>query len=227
MFSEDKSLATIVGTVVLTMAGVLFWLVQGNFGSVLNGDARIAAAIIYGCFTMFGLVLSMALQLFASWLKERKQRRRVATALLAETIPIASLIASALDLTNSNPDYFNRYPGSFVPPPATVFQSLSGQLVLLPPSTVSLIVVLHGVLAGVEISTAAGSIGRDGQLGQLRHQRTRRHAWKHAAEMAVAALGALQKEAGYKGTDLDTLGSLLAELKRGISEAGWPKTEER
>jgi hypothetical protein len=224
LFWEDHGVATLLGLALLAVAGVAGSHWREFLAMLQSGDARIAAAVIYGTFTVFGILLSTTLSLFVSWRKERAERSRVATALMAELYSQSDAVATIASFVNApQRDGKRLFPdelGRLHPPSPTVYKALVERIVLFPPATVSSLVAFYGAVErakeltdwvpprappvslrdGLATSGLAHAFGVMMTAAQMERQIV--SAWRAAAHHAVASAKSLEPYA----RDIDRAG---------------------
>lgn len=230
MILEEYKLATVIGIVVLTVSGAAITILSGPFGSMIGRDSRIFAAFIYGCFTMVGIILSTLLSLLAAWLKERRDRRRLASALMAEVYAFADLAAHAgqaararsLSMQVLTQIELSRYQI----PSTIVYAALAERLMLLPGKEASSIVSFYGAIGRVEkvmnfwnasFTHASIESAQAAQISAREQTNQLADAWTRAAQNGIHAIEALRPfmaEARRSGAakQLDALISRLNEV---------------
>ena len=137
----------IVGTLVLALVGfgTSHWRTLLGFATA---DARITAAIIYGTFTLVGIVLSAGVTVVVAGWKERRERNSIATVLLTEIMAQADMIATLGSYANAESSANRRmYPEELArsrPPEAAIYKALADRIVLLSPEAASAVVTFYG-----------------------------------------------------------------------------------
>lgn len=138
----------------LAIAAILLVASVGPYLLTLGAstDPRILAALIYALATLFGILFTTILSALREFLDGRRQRRRIAAALLAELIIQSGFIVLACRRTN---DYnsMNRIlrdgytRDNFLPaPPPVLLPAVADRLTLFPDAVVTTVVALYGTI---------------------------------------------------------------------------------
>lgn len=187
-----------------------------------DNSALLAGAAI----ALFSVATAGVIAEVRDWWKERKTAHRVASALCAEIVALADVVATCGSLANfaefglKGDDLNTPFLASVQPPEFTAYRSLASQLPLLDIATVSAVVAFYGSVDWARrISTqhSAEKTVPTGHLPILGNQ------WRAAAKCALIAYDRIGKHVPLSNAkDESDLAELVAELGEVVNKK-WPR----
>lgn len=234
---DDNWLAMSIGLFVLALFSTLTYFGFDYVAAWISKDARIAAAIIAGGFTLTGIVISTMLGLFVSWMKDRRERTRLASALMFEVYAQADMVAASGSLANrllrQRGPILRRWMAQVEPPPPVIYPAIADKLVLLPAEATSSIIAFYGAINRARGLTSTlqeelsdfEQIRAESRVQERSENPLARRVsdcWKAASINGVKAIKSLrpyvrEAQSGENGEKLDRLIEELAQI--GLQDA--------
>lgn len=152
--TDRGRLALIVGTIVLALVAIVFPNWRDLLNAINSGDARVLAASIYGAFTLVGILLSTALNSLLGKRNEKKEKARIATALLTEIYLHGTVVERCSNVVESART--REWPlkrselSVLLPPPPVMFPALASKVSVFSQTEISNIILCYGSLERAE-----------------------------------------------------------------------------
>ncbi len=224
----------LVGVLAAIAAGLL-WLATTYDFSNATTHPRIIAALITVAGTLAGIMIGAVLGVLRDWQRDKRERTRVASALLHEIYGHADVVASCGSLVHSkeknNQLLLQGEMIRFEPPEAIVYRSLASQIVLFPHNDAGAVVAFYGAVNTAKHVTQAlpSHEPTTAMANQALQARSRSaQAWRGAAANAIKAIKSLRKysSASQSGEGKETLENLMEELADIALNKGTPRFRE-